>query len=166
MTHAQRQHALAVMTYLYEHRAVFDYPPGDQRSNRDGFSWQLAEQQMAHYIAGGGRPCMDCSEAGSWVWKCVGAWHHPVPGYTGTHLEWILPHYTDPHAAGVAAMVVFGGGTGEHEGLVMTPDPQHGNPLIWGHGEAGVDILPLSQLTAYFERNGHPGVRFLSAAKQ
>jgi len=164
VTHAQREHALAVMDYLYAHRSVFDYPPGDQRDNRDGFTWHLTESRLHAFVAGGGRPQLDCSEAGSFVLKCAGAWHWSSAGYTGSHLETIHPHYTDARAAGVAALVVFGPGTGHHEAVVHTPDATHGDPLLWSHGHSGCDLIKLSVLAESQARSGHPGVRFLSVA--
>lgn len=147
------------MDEMYAHRGQLDYPPGDQRTNRDSVSWHLTEQQAMHILTAGGRLQMDCSEMGSWFLKAVGCWHLSQPGYTGSHLD-LLPHYTNAKAAGIGALVVFGPGTGEHEAVVHTPDPVHGNPLLASHGRPGLDFVHLAD-----ERTWHkPPVTFLSIA--
>lgn len=152
-----------VMDYLYAYRAQLDYPPGDQRSNRDQVSWRLTEQQAEHVLTAGGRMQLDCSETVPWIWKCAGCWHWSQPGYTGSHLE-LLPVYENARAAGLGAGVVFGPGTGHHEAIVYRPDPKGGNPLLQSHGRPGMDRVLLKDMQASQTRNGHPGVRFLSIA--
>lgn len=152
-----------VMDYLYQHRSQLDYPPGDQRSNRDAISWRLTEQQAEHVLTAGGRMQLDCSETVPWVWKCAGCWHWSQPGYTGSHLE-LLPVYENARAAGLGAGVVFGPGTGHHEAIVYRPDPKTGNPLLQSHGRPGMDRVLLKDMQASQTRSGHPGVRFLSIA--
>jgi hypothetical protein len=154
---------LAVMDYLYKHRAQLDYPPGDQRTNRDAVSWHLTEQQAEHVLEHGGRMQLDCSEAAPWVLKCSGCWHWSQPYYTGTHLD-LLPVYENPKAAGVGALVIFGPGTGHHEAIVHTADPVKGNPLLASHGRPGYDLVRLRDMQASQTAAGHPGVRFCSIA--
>lgn len=156
-TLAQRQHLHSLIGYLHSKAAQLDYPPGDQRDNRDTVSWRLTEQQAEHVLNAGGRMQLDCSETGSWLLKCAGLWHVASPGYTGSHLA-MLPNYNDPRAALTGALVVLGPGTGDHEVMVYEPDHEHGDPLVAGHGRPGFDIERLSACAA---RHRAP-VRFLS----
>lgn len=160
-TAAQRQHLLQLMDYLYAHRAQLDYPYNDVRTTRDAASWLLSEQQAEHLLTIGGRMQMDCSQTCAWLLKCVGCWHWSSPGYTGSHLE-TMPVYHDPRGAYVGALVVFGPGTGHHECMVHTPDPQHGNPLLASHGRPGFDLVRLHDMAQSQASEGYPGVRMLS----
>lgn len=162
-THAQRLHVLAVLDFFHRHAAQLLYPPGDQRTNRDGESWRWSEQTTEHVLAAGGFWQGDCSEFGSYVLKCAGLWKWADPGWTGSHLQ-LLPAYVDPHAAGVGALVVFGAGSGVHECVVHTADRRGGNPLLASHGQPGLGLVKLRDEASYFEQAGHPGVRFLSIA--
>lgn len=147
---------LALMDYLYAHRSQIDYPHSDQRDGRDNISWHLSETQARHVLGGGGRMQLDCSEMGSWLLRCVGAWHWPSPGYTGSHLA-TLPSYSNPAHAGIGALCVFGPGDGDHEAIVHTPGA---DPLMFSHGRPGADLVRLSA-----ERRVHrEPVRFLSIA--
>lgn len=163
-TTAQRRHVAEVIRMLHTHRALLDYPPDDQRTNRDNFSWHLTESQALHAFEHGDRLQMDCSETGSWELKCAGLWHWWAPGYTGSHLATLRPIYTDARLALTGAVVVFGGGTGHHEALVLEPDAKHGNPLLGSHGRPGYDLVRLHDLAREQAGLGHPGVRFLSIA--
>lgn len=163
MTAAQRTHLKANMDWHWTHRPSWDYPPGDQRTSRDGYSWSLTEQALEHYILGGSHVQMDCSEYGSWLLKSVGCWHWNAPGYTGSHLQ-TLPVYTNATYAEVGALVIFGPGTGEHEAVVYTPDPKGGNPVLQSHGRPGMDRPTLSTMAAYFNGIGKPGVRFCNVS--
>jgi hypothetical protein len=159
-TAAQRAHAGALMDYMHAHAAQLLYPPGDQRTNRDGISWAMNEQTLDHVLNGGGVWQGDCSEYGSFVLKLAGLWHWPTPGYTGSHLALMPKHYTDGRAARVGALVIFGGGTGHHEAVVRHPDPEHGNPVCSSHGHAGLDLLTVSEIA-----RGQPaGITYLSIA--
>lgn len=162
-TTAQRHHLLALMNYMHAHRAQLDYPPGDQRSNRDAISWGMNEQTLDHVLAGGGRWQGDCSEYGSYLLKLAGCWHWNAPGWTGSHLQ-MLPVYLNARGAMVGALVVFGPGTGHHEAMVKIPDPVNGNPLLSSHGRAGLDEARLHDLAASQAALGYPGVRLLSIA--
>lgn len=146
-TNAQRQHLHELVEFLRQHASQLDYPPGDQRDNRDAISWRLTEQQAEHVLNSGGRMQLDCSEMGAWLLKSVGCWHLPAPGYTGSHLA-LLPHYKDPRIARTGALVVFGPGTGDHECVVYEPDPTNGDPLLAGHGRPGFDVERLSVVRA------------------
>lgn len=121
-----------------------------------------SEEQMDELVTTGRGVTMDCSEAVTCLCKWAGL-HDPNgngyngQGYTGTLLAH-LPHYSDPAAAMVGALVVFGPGTGEHVVMVMEPGA---DPLLFSHGsEAGPVPIRLSA-----ERRGHhPPVTFLSIA--
>lgn len=158
-TAAQRAHCVAVMDYMHAHASQLDYPPGDQRTDRDAVSWALTEQQLHHVLDGGGRWQGDCSEFGSYCLKLCGLWRWG-PGYTGAHLELLPVHYTDGKLAYPGALVIFGPGTGHHEAVVHTADPKGGDPLCASHGRPGLDMLRVSQIAA----GQPPGVTYLSIA--
>jgi hypothetical protein len=157
-TTAQRDHLHALAYSLEPYRAQLDYPPGDQRTNRDNQTWAMSEQTALHVLHAGGRLQWDCSEFCSWLLKCAGLWKWDAPGYTGSHLDTIWPHYTDGRQALVGALVVFGPGAGHHEAMVMTPDPKHGDPLCVSHGQPGLQFATVSQLAAVQP----PGITYLS----
>ncbi len=159
-TNAQRAHVVHVLDNLKAHAAQLDYPPGDQRDNRDAAFWHMTEQTAAHVISDGGRLSFDCSELGAWVLKCAGLWHWTQPGYTGSHLQLLTQHYTDAKEARPGALVIFGPGTGDHECVVHTADPAKGNPLLAGHGRPGFDVERLAVVAP----RHRPPVTFLSIA--
>lgn len=163
-TTAQRNHLAALMDYMHAHAAQLDYPPGDQRTWRDGSSWALTEQAAEHVLNGGGRWQGDCSEYCSWLLKCAGLWKWGSPGYTGSHLELLTQHYTDGKLALTGALVIFGRGTGHHEAMVRTPDPARGNPMLDSHGHPGLDLIRLEDEAARQAALGYPGVTFLNIA--
>lgn len=158
-TAAQRQHVRAVIDYLAAHASQLDYPPGDQRTNRDATSWALTEQQATHIVNDGGRLQYDCSEMDAWILKCAGLWKWAAPGYTGSHLA-TLPHYHDGKIALPGALAVLGCATeptGHHEVIVHTADPKHGNPVVGSHGHAGYWLGPLSEQVAIQASIGYHG---------
>ncbi len=137
------------MDFLRKHAAQLDYPPGDQRTARDGISWHLSEQHAEHVLGHGGRMQFDCSEACPWILKCAGMWHWSEPGYTGSHLQLFHDHYTDGKRARPGALVVMGldyVATGKHEVIVDKADPKGGDPWVWSHGAPGVWHGRLSQI--------------------
>lgn len=158
-TKAQREHIAGLIDTLKSHAAQLDYPPHDVRGPLDTLSFHLTEQQAVHVLENGGRLQFDCSELDAWLLKCVGLWPYSYPGFTGTFLA-LLPHYTDPRAANIGAMVVFGPGTGEHMATVRTPDPKGGNPLLASHGRPGFDLIRLRDEARFHS----PPVTFLSIA--
>jgi hypothetical protein len=169
MTTAQRGHARAVMDYMQGKRSQLDYPPGDQRTGRDAYSFGLSETGMHSLLGKGGRAQFDCSEYCPWVLKCAGAWRFGSPGATSVHLAWWAARrwkvYADAKLAGVAALVIFGGDGGHHEAIVHTPDPSGGNPLLSSHGHPGLDLIRLHDEADRQVELGYPGVRFLSVAR-
>ncbi len=157
-TKAQRAHAVEVMDFMHHHASHLAYPPGDERTNRDGVSWHLTEQHMKALLESGHIWQGDCSEFGSYVLKCAGLWHWSQPGWTGSHLELLPHHYTNGKLALAGALVIFGQGSGKHEAVVHTKDPRNGDPLCASHGRAGLDMLRVSQIAAAIGG----GVRYLS----
>lgn len=160
-TTAQRTHGLHLLDFFHAHAAHLLYPPGDEPTSFDRECWHWSEQTTEHVLSKGGYWQGDCSDWGSYVWKCCGIWRAPVPGWTGSILK-VCPTYTNAKAAGILAGVVFGPGDGHHFALVHTPDPKHGNPLLSSHGRPGFDAVHLKDLEAEQTRMGHPGVRFCS----
>jgi hypothetical protein len=166
MTPHQRDHAAAVMREMQRFARQLGYPPGDQRTARDAYSWHLTETEMFTLLKHGGTVQLDCSEYVPWIWKCVGAWRWNQPGWTGSDLElWAAMRwqiYTDARQADVAAGVIFGSGSGHHMAVVLEPDPVHGNPLLSSHGHPGLDEIRLHDEAARQAAEGYPGIRLLS----
>jgi hypothetical protein len=135
------------LDFCHAHSAALLYPPGDQRTARDGVSWHLTEQHMEHIVKAGGKWQGDCSEFGSYALKVGGLWRWSEPGYTGSHLQ-LLPHYTDGKQARPGALVVFGLDTdpnGKHEAVVYEADAKGGDPVVASHGRPGFDKLRVSE---------------------
>lgn len=148
-TKAQRRHAVEVMDFMHHHAAHLLYPPGDQRTSRDGYSWHLTENHMEQILSTGGYWQGDCSEFGSYILKCAGLWHWSSPGWTGSHLDLLPHHYTDGKKALPGALVVCGlnyNRNGKHEMIVHTADPKGGDPIVASHGRPGFDQLRVSQI--------------------
>ena len=146
-THAQRHHIVEWLDFCHAHSSALLYPPGDQRTNRDGVSWHLTEQHFEHVILHGGKVQLDCSEFGSDALKMGGLWRLPEPGWTGSHLD-LLPRYTNGKQARPGALVVFGlktSPTGLHEAVVYEADPKGGDPVVASHGRPGFDKLRVSE---------------------
>ena len=160
-TEAQRAHVVAVLDFMHAHAAQLDYPAGDERTSADAASWALTETQLDHLLTHGGRWQGDCSEFGSYVLKLAGLWHFGAPGYTGSHLADLHPHYTNGRFALPGALVVFGPGTGHHEAVVHTADPHGGDPLCASHGRPGFDLARVSQIAV----GQPPGITYLSIAR-
>lgn len=169
MTEGQRAHAVKLMQEMYARRQYFDYPPGDQRDNRDGYSWGLSEAAMLNALTHPGMVQMDCSEYVPWILRQCKAWPFSQPGYTGSHLTswasngWQI--YTDARKAYPGAIVIFGGGPGHHEAIVQVADHKTGDPWLSSHGGPGLAHILLSDEAQSQEQLGYPGVRFLSVAR-
>lgn len=108
---------------------------------------------------------MDCSESVTALCKWAGlkdpnGAHYDGTGYTGTLLA-NLPHYRDPRHAYIGALAVFGPGSGDHVAMVLEPDHEHGNPVLFSHGtEAGPVRVTLTRESALHR----PPTTFLSIA--
>jgi len=123
---------------------------------------RLSEAQLYTLLDHGGAITMDCSEGVTCLCKWAGL-HDPNgrgydgSGYTGTLLAH-LRHYSEPAAAYVGAIVVFGPAPGDHAAMVMA---RGGDPLLWSHGfEGGPRVVPFT-----VERSVHRSpATFLSIA--
>jgi hypothetical protein len=169
MTPAQRNHAKELMDLFKAHAAQMLYPPHDQRNGQEAYDWTLAESQATTLLMQRHLLEFDCSDSSSWIYKAIGCW--PLsrgPGYTGTWLGLGLSHYLDGKIARVAAPVIFGTKTkpdGHHMGLVHTPDPKDGNPLISEHGSPGWRFTKLQDIIARQTAEGYPGYTFLNVSR-
>lgn len=155
-TTLQRAHMLGLMRFLLAHEPQIHY--GQIRPMKTA---KLTEQQLANLFSVGGTITSDCSETATLICRLAGlanpngTTYESGAGYTGTMLNH-LPHYTDPRGASVGALVVFGPGTGDHVGLVMTPGA---DPWIFDHGsESGPKRRRLSTVAAAHR----PPVTFLN----
>lgn len=161
-TAAQRKELLALMDYCVAHRGQIHYPPGDRRTERVGTikSWVDVH---SHILRPGGWT-IDCSQMDEALLRAVGCRLPFRDGYTGSFLSHpdVIPHYYDGRKAYVGACVVFGPSTGHHMAMVHTPDPKHGNPLLFSHGqESDPRLIHLAQ-----EQAGQPHpATFCSIAK-
>ncbi len=102
---------------------------------------------------------MDCSESVTLICRLAGLRdpngnHYNGQGFTGTLLGH-LHHYKGPVAnAHPGAMVVFGGGDGEHVAMLYEHDEK--DPRCFSHGtEADPSFYRLSQLLAAFPGEPH-----------
>lgn len=109
---------------------------------------------------------LDCSDSVTLLCKWGGLRDPNLPhhdydgfGYTGTLLDGICPHYSNPARALPGALVVFGPGTGEHAAMVLESHPT--NPLLFSHGfEGGPLAIRLHDEAQYH----NPPTTFLSVA--
>lgn len=169
MTSMQREHARALMDQFMAHAGQMLYPPGDQRNGVEAYDWGLTEAQMHTLLLNKHQITFDCSDSASWIHCQSGTWPKSRgPGYTGTWLDLGLPRYTDGKYALVAAPCIFGidrEPTGHHMGLVHTPDPKGGNPVISEHGSGGWAFTHLKDIVARQTREGYPGYTFLNVSR-
>lgn len=163
-TGLQRQHAAGIMRWLIANEQRVMY-----RQARPMISRNYTEQSLVDRFRTGGSIAMDCSEAVTFVCRCAGladpnGASYDGSGYTGTMLAH-LPHYSDPKAAGVGALVVFVSkvATGDHVAQVLEPGA---DPVLFSHGQdAGPIDIPLSgELAAQRRMHGESHAVFLSIA--
>lgn len=145
LTLADRAELVGLARYLYDHRRLLDYPPGDIRGAADALTWHLSRAELEARLAAGGRICFDCSQAVQQLYRWCGLGDPCGLGFryagdTGAMLAH-LPHYSDPARAGRGALPIYGPGRGEHVSLVLEPGL---DPLLWSHGRGGVDLWRLS----------------------
>lgn len=147
MTSGQRDQLAALMDWCLTHRDRIHYPPVihhqiiRQRTVHDLTS---AAKLKAAVLAHGGL-IVDCSQMCSALLNAVGAPLHFIDGATGSMLD-ELPHYTDPRAAYIGALAVFGQYPGHHVGMVRHRDTHHGNPVLFSQGQES-DPRMISLLT-------------------
>lgn len=142
MNAQQRKHLHDLMDLMLQHEPQVNYPLHDIRGAKDAATFQMNEEQMKAALAAGKHLMMDCSQGVTCLFKWAGledpnGLDYRYAGFTGTLLEH-LPHYADPSAARVGALVVYGPGTGEHVSMVYKAG---GDPLLWSHGSDGGPIL-------------------------
>jgi hypothetical protein len=153
------------MLLLLQHEPQIHYPPHDLRDVLDLRTFQLTEHELRDRLAAGGQVQADCSELTTELCRWAGLRDpnrlgYSRPGYTGTMLA-TLPHYRQAVNAMTGALVVFGPGTGEHVCMVLEPDHEHGDPLLFGHGsEAG----PIAESLSVVRARHRAPVTFLSIA--
>lgn len=158
-TQAQRQHLGAIMDMLVRNEPLIHYV-----QHRPMQTLGYFEQELADRFAAGKSISCDCSESSTLVCKLAGLetpWEKDGYGNTQTMLD-SLKHYTDPHAADVGALVVFGRPGHLDEQHVCIVRKRGRDPLLWSHGqERGPFYIHLSD-----EARAHGGpVTFLSIAK-
>ncbi len=156
------------MDELHAHAGQILYPPQDQRNGVEAWDWTLTEQYVHTLLLNGHTLTFDCSDSSSWIYQKCGIWWLYRPGYTGDWLARGLGRYTDGKIALAAAPVIFGIDTkpdGHHMGLVHTPDPKNGNPLISEHGAPGWAFTRLHDIVARQTAEGYPGYTFLNVSR-
>ncbi len=124
---------------------------------------KFLEQQLVDWFKAKKQITMDCSESCTLLCRLAGladpnGLNYNGNGFTGTMLA-NLKHYSNPAAADVGALVVFGPGEGDHVCMVRKKGR---DPLLFSHGtERGPFFVHFSD-----ERKAHrPPVTFLSVAK-
>lgn len=105
------------------------YPSRDVRTHH---ATEIRTEAALRHALNVGAFEYDCSQTAEIVCVCAGLeWPGAmVNGYTGTMLDH-LPHYANPAAANVGALVVFGPGHGDHVCQVRHPGR---NPTLYSHG--------------------------------
>lgn len=148
----QREHLGRLMDLLVAHKDQIHYRQARPMSTRS-IHHELA---LRAELTAGRQLAMDCSEAVTLLCHLAGL-HDPNglgydgSGYTGTMLQHLGAHaYTDPKGAQLGALVVFGGGTGEHVCMVRQPGA---NPELFSHGgEAGPFYIRLDDEQRYHKK--------------
>lgn len=149
---------------------IANEPKVSYRQTRPMTTRGYTEQTLADRFTNGGTITMDCSEAVTLICRLAGLADpnhlgYNGAGYTGTMLT-SLPHYTDPKAAGVGALVVFTSQKkpdGDHVCQVVEPGA---DPLLFSHGQnAGPIAIRLSdELAAQRRIHGDSTAVFLRVA--
>ncbi len=157
-TDAQRKHLAELMDWLVAKKTLIHY-----LQHRPMTTARIREQELADRFAARRTISTDCSETVTLLCRLAGLADPNGAGYngsgwTGSMLEH-LPHYSDPAAAEVGALVVFGPGGGDHVCMVRRRGK---NPNLFSHGqEAG----PIFASFAAEARAHKPPARFLSVAQ-
>ncbi len=152
-TPAQRKQMQSLMSTLVRYRSRVHYAqirPMPTRTIRRG-----------HLLAALLRPggiTMDCSESVTLICRLAGlrdpnGLNYDGEGFTGTLLKY-LKHYPSAKEAQAGALVVFGGGTGEH--VCMVYEHSDTNPKLFSHGtEADPKFYDLATMLAAFPGQPH-----------
>lgn len=154
MTPADRQKIQNIQTYLVAHTAQIGY-----RMLRPMVTRNIATMVELGQLTAKGFS-MDCSESVTLICHVAGVscptgyTYASGDGNTSTIAAHLLHHYTDGRLALPGAMVVFDLGLPldkQHVAQVHTPDPVHGDPVLFTHGNAaGPMFLKLSELQPGF----------------
>ena len=99
----------------------------------------------------------DCSQFVATVLHWLGVKIVNNRDYTGTLLQKGRPL----REAKLGAVVVWGGGTGEHTAFISGKEAGQWLTTGFGHSPGAPNVVRLVDMTAYFAKTGHPGVRFL-----
>lgn len=152
-----------VWEILAAHAARVSYPPSDIRTQE--IHWIATPAELLEQIASPHGLQLDCSQTIQLVAHVAG-WKSPsgtyaIDGSTETILaNRRLLHFTNPRDLGLMGLVVWLNGAtdtyGHHVAQVKTPDPKHGNPVLWSHGSNPVSTVTLEQETA--AQRGRPYV--------
>jgi len=163
-TTAERKKLHDLMSLLLAHKDQVHYPRHDVRGAADAATWRITTEAGARRkLNSGGSLMFDCSQSTQQLCRWAGlrdpcGHEYAWAGFTGDMLRY-LRHYSDPEAAFVGALVVFGPATGEHVSMVYEPGR---DPLLWSQGfEAGPELIRLSAQAA----RHHKPVTFCSIAK-
>lgn len=157
---AQRQEMQRLMRVLVNHRGRVHYA---QRRPMATATIRPGHLRRAIYRPGG--ITMDCSESVTLICRLAGlrdpnGRNYDGYGYTGTLLTY-LEHYAEPSRARPGALVVFGGGTGEHVAMVYEASAH--DPVCFSHGtEQDPRFYRLSELLPAFPGQPHT---FLAVGK-
>jgi hypothetical protein len=149
-----RARALWLMRLLLAESDRVHYPPGDRRTMT--ISGIATRREFEDALATG--LTIDCSQAITLIAHVAGA-RDPnggafaVDGYTGTLLAGCT--HIPRARAKCADLRVFGGGTGHHVAMVMTPGA---DPLLFSHGS---ELGPIAILESRELRSQPPGGTFL-----
>jgi len=150
-----RARALFLMRLLLAEAPRVHYPAGDRRTTT--INWIATRRQLEDVLAND-RLTVDCSQAVTLIARVAGA-RDPngngfaADGYTGTLLGGC--RHIVRERAQCGDLRVFGGGTGHHVAMVMTPGA---DPLLFSHGtERG----PVAILESREARVQPPGGTFL-----
>lgn len=159
-----RQALAAIWRLAIEHANLCGYPTNDVRGPLDAATWALDEAEFTDVLESGHEVTFDCTQTITQFCRYAGlkdpnGLNYSRCGYTGTMLDNPeLTHYTNPLAAQVGAIVIFGPGTGEHGAQVIEAGQ---DPLLGSHGEA----RNCGPVRLSVERTFHkPPVTFLSIA--
>ena len=130
-TEAQRKHLKALMKWLVSKESLVHY-----RQARPMATIHWIEQPLADHFEKGLTISSDCSEMVTLLCKLSGLQDPNGRGYDGygntDSILSHLPHYSDPSAAQVGALCVYGPQGRSHH-VVMVYEPGK-DPLCFSHG--------------------------------
>ncbi len=165
-TALQRQHIKGLLLWFIQNEPLLGYSQGPRRMELT----RLTEQEIAGTFKRGGKFFADCSGFATAVCKLAGladpnGLGYNGSGFTGTLLK-NLPHYTDPAAANVGALVVYshpGIPSGDHVATVLGPGA---DPWLCSHGQekGPVRLRHSTELAAQARIHGTSTATFLNVS--